>query len=139
MDYIIERVIGIYDAPNPQWGKKAKFILEGYDGEVSALTKFPDDIVAGKKITGTIDVVTREGRTYHNFKFGRSNATPNPMPHQPGNAEIKNIIELKLIPMLQHIEAHLDRIEKYVTGEEVETKKLDTTFEDKIQPDDIPF
>jgi hypothetical protein len=129
-DYIVDQIIEITKA---KFGDRVKFKVQGLDDILTAFPKYPLEI--GKRITGYI----QDGQYGKDFKFGRSNSTPNPMPHQPGNAEIKNIIELKLIPMLQHIEAHLDRIEKYVTGEEVETKKLDTTFEDKIQPDDIPF
>ena len=45
--------------------KKYKFMLEGYDHEVSAFSKFP--MTVGQEVFGHIDVVGQ----YHNFKWGK--------------------------------------------------------------------
>lgn len=67
-DYIITAITGEFPSNYPD-SKKYKFMVEGYDNELSAFSKFP--MTAGQTIFGHVDIVGQ----YHNFKWGKKSST----------------------------------------------------------------
>ncbi len=73
--------------------------FEGNEELVSLFAKFPPQI--GKPLFGRIEVVKKGDKEYHNFKFAKKDQSP--ASRDAGLAEIKNILNLKVLPMLAEI------------------------------------
>jgi len=116
-EWIIEEVIGISDS---QYGKKFAIKLKDYEHEVSGFTKFVQNIVAGGKIFGHVEV---KG-SYHNWKWGKNvpKADSGPAAGNAATAELKNILNLRIIPLLEKLEKEVviisERMDMMVNGQE---------------------
>lgn len=91
-DCKIRQVDSIEDS---QYGKKVKFLVEGYPNQVSTFTKWPEKLVVGGILFGHIEV--KDGK-YHNFRFGKKGGGT-----APGSDGAKNFLEFKVMPILERI------------------------------------
>jgi hypothetical protein len=87
-EYTITKVVEIMDS---QYGKKARFFVEGYEEELSCFTKWPAKIREGTTLYGHIEI---KG-SYHNFKWGRKpKEGSNDMQFDLINAKLDRIISI---------------------------------------------
>lgn len=129
-EYIVEEV---FEAVPAQWGKqRVAFRVQGNPNKLSGF--FLAVPQAGEKLIGEI---VQKGQ-YWNFNFGQKDSSAS-FGAGPSNAEIKNFMEFKMVPLLQTLAAQNDRILHFVTGEEIEAGKLNKAFEDAIGDGEIPF
>lgn len=116
-DYIISAA---EEKGDGQFGTKRYSVrLEGVEGFVSLFAKFPPQ--AGKPIFGKVESVQKGDKTYLNFKFGKKDSSP--ALNNAATAELKNILALKVVPMLIEISEKLDTLTK--TG--IEYPEMDST------------
>lgn len=103
-EWTIKSIKSISDS---QFGKKVQFNLDGYDNEVSCFTKFPENMVAGGKVYGHVEI--KDGK-WHNFRFGKKGGSA-PAPSSDG---AKNFLEFKVVPLLEAMADDLKAIHKAV-------------------------
>lgn len=83
-------------------------IFEETNDEVSMFSKYP--IKAGDKLYGRIESVTKGDKTYTNFKFAKKeqkDMSPAANSNIAGVAEIKNYLDLRIMPKLNKMEKEL--------------------------------
>ena len=117
-----------------EYGPKFYAKLKEYPNEVSGFTKFPDKMIAGNRMYGHIEV---KGM-YHNFKWDKKDKSP--AMGNPGLAEIKNILVLKIMPLLVGLSEDVEAINKKM-GMKLEYPEL-TNENDSSgihEPDGLPI
>ena len=98
-DYTVTEILATYDA---QFGKKRIAFKTNETGErsLSVFTQYPDSIREGAVLYGDVEEKTVDNRTFYNFKFVKKGAEVATASGTPGLAEIKNMLNLKVIPLL---------------------------------------
>lgn len=92
-EYKITAIGSVFPSKFPD-SKKYNFTLDDYPNEVSAFSKFP--MTVGQTIFGHVEV----NGQWHNFKWGKKEEKA-PQDFSPSLPEIKNILEFKIIPLIQ--------------------------------------
>lgn len=128
----ITKIIGVWDN---QYGKKIAFKTDLCgDLALSTLTKYPDKMVEGAEVFGHVDTVEKDGKTYHNFKFGKSGGSSGGTEFAASAMELRNILNLKVIPMLTEILGRLPEAEK------IKYPPLDSTNDvSAFDDENLPF